>query len=239
MEKTKETIQMELENNRKLLEVIKSKEKENSEIIRNYLSDFYSKLQSAIKADGLLNECQIRIDDYYGDGKNPMINIIFKSPKINSNFDFEMNVYLRNKEIVRTSISGISTDNSEKLTEVENYYKMVSNVFSKLNELNNFWKIMETYKKPKVEFINDYQLKETIRNLEKELKIAEMELSVGSEIEYFLNAKKGQYGKSWILVNVENITKSTITLKHISGNTYRVKKEDITSYLRKPEVKEN
>ena len=228
MEKNKQTIQRELENNKKQLEVIKAHNNASEQVLRNYRDDFVAKLQQAIISDGILHKNIIDIRSYYGDGKSPQINITFFSPRQGYS-GFEMSVTLRDRKVNDTRTSGISTSNNEDLNEVQNYYKMVSDIFSKINNIENFWAIMETWSLPEINWVSDYQLKDKINQLEKELKIAEMEIAEGSEIEYL---HEGRFGQKWLTVKVKSISSKTICVGD-EWNTYKVKKENIVYKLRK------
>ena len=228
MENYKETIYKELESCQKQLEVVQAQNNARSQIFENYRVEVATKLQQALLLDGISYESIIDIRDYFGDGKSPQISITFLSPRENYS-SYELNITLRARKVLKTVTSGISTQNFEDTTEIQKYYQMVSDVLSNINNLENFWLIMDTWNKPEVDWVNDYELKEKIYQLKKELKIAELEIAEGVELEYSV---QGRFGKTWIKVKVKNISSKTISVED-EWNTYRVKKEDVADKLRK------
>jgi len=154
----------------------------------------------------------------------------------------EFNVTFKDKKVLDVSASGISNRGAtaEELVDMGNYYKMVAQIMKKLNSeyfstnMALFFDAIDNFTEPeRIKGVDGiYELKNERRELERQIKVLDLELEVGKSVEVYFEST-GRWNRSrWIEATVEKMTEKLIYVDCKVYGTKAIKRTEVIEKIR-------
>jgi len=154
----------------------------------------------------------------------------------------EFNVTFNNRKVTDVSATGISNRGAtaEELVDMGNYYKMVALIMEKINSeyfstnMSLFFEAIDNFTEPERKKGVDgiYEFKNERRELEKQIKVLDLELEVGKPVEVYIE-KTSRWNRSrWVEATVERMTEKMIYVDCKNYGMKAVNRSDILEKIR-------
>jgi len=211
---------------------------ENSRLYHEAVNKIESDLKACLKEVGYPVDEFTRVDNRiyaFSEPKNRRVMVSFKN-KTNTEFT----VTFMDRKVEEVSATGISSRGTpDDLSDMESYYKMVSQIMDKLNSkyfatnMSLFFDTLENFTFPEMKAGTlKPETREERNELNKQLKVLNLELEVGKPVEVYIE-KTNRWSRSrWVEATVERMTEKMVYLDCKAYGTKAVSRSDLLAKIR-------